>query len=315
MAGLSRNWPHMNAEPSLKDGDEEVGLLKYIKGKGLGAVRFSQRLLAENEDNILDRTKGICYDGPGDDQGLSRVQSKTKGDVNTGGGDVEIPPERMPDLPFGSGTKLEPLVAPGTNDTSKTRMLVAVVSSKNGQLPEKYDAEQPNVSLETPALEKRSAKRGRTTKIVFSESGESSDEADQKHVPESDVQVLDRAGSLAQLVGSVPELVTRYERKAKREARLRDRIPRYCLRMTLQDAKNAKLAKKVRKLKKRAVEHAKVVQALKKEMEDARVEGEEKLKRVSSERKWLIEEGFEYIINRLHRSREYLEPLNKQLYL
>ncbi|KAJ0439267.1 hypothetical protein HanHA300_Chr16g0623411 [Helianthus annuus] len=201
-------------------------------------------------------------------------------------------------------------------------------------------------------LQKRSARR-RRKKIVYSESGESSDRHSGNIVPKasvpagkrrcakeisflesdvSDLQVLDR-------VKCLPELVTSWdERKANREARLRDMIARYRVRMTHQAAKNAKLAKIVRKLKKMGTlekgqeaiqmldKNAKVVEALQKELENAkltniiifsklRVDGglQEKLKqeheRVSSERQWLIQEGFEYVINRLHRSQEYLRPL------
>ncbi|KAM0004734.1 putative transcription factor WRKY family [Helianthus debilis subsp. tardiflorus] len=194
-------------------------------------------------------------------------------------------------------------------------------------------------------LQKRSARR-RRKKIVYSESGESSDRHSGNIVPkasvpagkrrcakeisflesdESDLQVLDR-------IKCLPELVTSwYERKANREARLHDMIARCRVRMTHQAAKNAKLAKIVRKLKKTGTlekgqeaiqmldKNAKVVEALQKELENARVQIQsvehayEKLKqeheRVSSERQWLIQEGFEYVINRLHRSQEYLEPL------
>ncbi|KAF5761401.1 hypothetical protein HanXRQr2_Chr16g0764681 [Helianthus annuus] len=189
-------------------------------------------------------------------------------------------------------------------------------------------------------LQKRSARR-RRKKIVYSESGESSDRHSGNIVPkasvpagkrrcakeisflesdESDLQVLDR-------VKCLPELVTSWdERKANKEARLRDMIAWYRVRLTHQAAKNAKLAEIVRKLKKTGTlekgqeaiqmldKNAKVVEALQKELENARVQIQsEKLKqeheRVSSERQWLIQEGFEYVINRLHRSQEYLEPL------
>ncbi|KAK1425186.1 hypothetical protein QVD17_20532 [Tagetes erecta] len=40
-----------------------------------------------------------------------------------------------------------------------------------------------------------------------------------------------------------------------------------------------------------------------------RVQLEMLLEQVSFEQKWLIKEGFEYVINRLHRSEEFLGPL------
>ncbi|KAK1425197.1 hypothetical protein QVD17_20544 [Tagetes erecta] len=86
MTGLSRNWPYANVEPLLKEGDEEMGLLKYIKRQGFGAM-LTTRDLREDELNILDRTQGIRYEG-----GLSHVEQEVEeGDVsNAGGGCVEI---------------------------------------------------------------------------------------------------------------------------------------------------------------------------------------------------------------------------------
>ncbi|KAJ0439266.1 hypothetical protein HanHA300_Chr16g0623401 [Helianthus annuus] len=340
-----------------------MGLLKHIQLKGVGGVTLTSSLVAKHEDTVLDPTAG---------------------DVNTGGRE-----KRQPEV-SGSSTKRQKLVKEESN-------VVTISSEKSHESIEKDDADvqssrdtgprTDNVVLKTPGM--GSVKR-RGKKIVFSESGESSDQADHDtgpHPPmkrggteiafsesgeasnEGDLHVLDRVRCLSQLVGSVPGLVTSwYERKVKTEARLRDRISRYRLRMTDQAAKNAKLAKKVRKLKKlkkttpvekgteairmlakNTIEHAKVVEALEKELENARAESVEhayeklkqaneeleiqremakklngelelekdgrrqeceslqkSLERVSSERQWLIQEGFEYVINRLHKSREYL---------
>ncbi|MFS8027090.1 hypothetical protein Hanom_Chr16g01494511 [Helianthus anomalus] len=81
------------------------------------------------------------------------------------------------------------------------------------------------------------------------------------------------------------------------EVHLRDRISRYRLKMTCQHQKIRKLGKKVRKLKKSSNfvkgreaiqmlaknthEHAKVVEALKRELEEAR-DTQEKLKQESA---------------------------------
>ncbi|KAI3796549.1 hypothetical protein L1987_39224 [Smallanthus sonchifolius] len=258
MTGLSRNWPYVNAEPIIKDTDEEISLLKYFEKKDLGVVKLTSRFLAACEVNILDRTHGICYEGS------EIVESPEKDGV-------------------------------------------AVQSSHD-----------TGPCTDNIVLEASSPKRC-GEKIVF----ESSNEEDQRvpnheYVPESDLHDLDRAGCVGQLVGAhVPELFTSwYERKAKRETHLRDRISRYRLRMSLQRAKNAKLAKKVKKLKnltldKNTVEHAKVVDALKKELEDARGEGEkfkEELEREMVEKLKQVNE-VEADGWRLHRSREYLEPL------
>ncbi|MFS8027106.1 putative transcription factor WRKY family [Helianthus anomalus] len=247
---------------------------------------------------------------------------------------------------FGSDMEKEGLTE-GTKSqqpdwSSKRRKLVKAASNVVVNISSENSHESP---VEKDDATKRSARR-RRKKIVYSESGESSGPHSGNIVPkasvpagkrrcakvisflesdESDLQVLDR-------VKCLPELVTSwYERKANRESRLHDMIPRYSVRMTHQAAKDAKLAKIVRKLKKTGTlekgqeaiqmldKNAKVVEALQKELENARVQIQsvehayEKLKqeheRVSSERKWLIQEGFEYVINRLHRSQEYLEPL------
>ncbi|MFS8027083.1 hypothetical protein Hanom_Chr16g01494441 [Helianthus anomalus] len=111
------------------------------------------------------------------------------------------------------------------------------------------------------------------------------------------------------------------------EARLRDRISRYHLKNDLsatQHQKIRKLGKKVRKLKKssnfdkgrEAIRmHVKVVEALKKELEEAR-DTQEKLKQESAtaareKEGWMQERAcrFEYVIKKLHQSREFLEPL------
>ncbi|KAK1425185.1 hypothetical protein QVD17_20531 [Tagetes erecta] len=384
MTGLSRNWMEEDAEPILVDGDDEIDLVKYIQKKDLGDVKLTSRVLGEHEVNILDRTRGICYEGP---------QSEIQGDGNTGGGDVENAPEnmtggslqpvRMLDLLLGPKIRLEPSVVPGQDDkpevweenrseivsegqkrhrldesasSSKKQKIFTVknvvVSSDKSASPETVDAEQqPGISSE---------------KVVSLELDGSCDEVDQKSLVESDVHLLDLVRCFAQLVGSVPELVTRYQRKAKSEARLREHI--------------AKLEKKVETLKslnkstldKNMENHGKVVDALKTKLEEAcdknevmqarhaaecgdlqdklmqvnrelevetekaeklkrvnkeleldremaarekdgwsqeRVQLEKLLERVSFERKWLIEEGFEYVINRLHRSEEFLKPL------
>ncbi|KAM0048326.1 hypothetical protein Hdeb2414_s0008g00273161 [Helianthus debilis subsp. tardiflorus] len=266
-----------------------MGLLKHIQLKGVGGVKLTSSLVAKHEDTVLDPTTG---------------------DVNTGGG------EKRQLVVSGSSTKRRKLVKEESN-------VVTISSEKSHDSIEKDDADvqssrdtgprTENVVLETPGT--GSVKR-RRKKIVFSESGESSDQADHDtgpHPPmkrggteiafsesgeasnEGDLHVLDRVRCLSQLVGSVPGLVTSwYERKVKTEARLRDRISRYRLRMTDQVAKNAKLAKKVRKLKKlkkttpvekgteairmlakNTIEHAKVVEALEKELENARAESVE----------------------------------------
>ncbi|KAI3796556.1 hypothetical protein L1987_39231 [Smallanthus sonchifolius] len=200
MTGLSRNWPYVSAEPIIKDGDEEISLLKYMENKDLGDVKLTSRFLAEHEDNIFDRTQGICYEG-----GPTR--------------------ERMP---------------------------------------------------ETEMVAKKMEYCGRGIQVSW-----------------------------------------------------------YRMRMTLQHRKKSSTPAKGRKMA--AKKTIKVVEALQKELGDARAEGEERLKveremverlngelkverreklwlqksleRVSSERQWLIQEGFEYVINRLHRSQEYLKPL------
>ncbi|KAI7755069.1 hypothetical protein M8C21_006536 [Ambrosia artemisiifolia] len=266
----------------------------------------------------------------------------------------------------GSSSKIRKLVKAGSN------VVVNISSESHESLEIDHDAVQSSRDTDphtgNVVLEKRPARR-RGKKIVFSESSESSDRDTGPHLgnivleaplsagkrrcpkeisfsesDESDLHVLDQ-------VKCLPELVTSwYERKAKREACLRDQIARFRLRMTHQAAKNAKLVNMVRKLKKvgtlgkgqeairipakNDIEHVKVVEALQKELENARAqtqsvehayeklkqelelekEGrrqervslEKSLKQVSSERQWLIQEGFEYVINRLHRSQEYL---------
>ncbi|KAI3743916.1 hypothetical protein L1987_56986 [Smallanthus sonchifolius] len=286
MAGLSRNWAYVNAEPILKDGDEEKSLVKYMENKGVGAVKLTSHFLAKHENNILDRTQGICYEGGPSRERMIETEMVVK--------------ENVSETPF------EPEVSASP---SKKRKNVLVVSSIGNIVVE---------ALKSAGM--RSAKR-RRKKIVFSESGESADETAPK---------------------SVPELVAGwYERKTKREVRLRDWISRYRMRMTLQHRKIEKLTKKsstpAKGRKMVAKKTIKVVEALQKELKDARVEGEERLKveremverlngeleverheklwlqksleRVSSERQWLIQEGFESVINRLHRSQEYLKPL------
>ncbi|KAK1425195.1 hypothetical protein QVD17_20541 [Tagetes erecta] len=114
-------------------------------------------------------------------------------------------------------------------------------------------------------------------KILYSKSGESSNETE---------------GGESDLAESVNEFLTEFKKKAEMEAHLHDQICRYRMRTSLQNQKIMKLVKAVRKLKdpntsalakgreairmvaKNSVEHAKVVEALKKEL----AEGEEKLK-------------------------------------
>ncbi|KAK1425183.1 hypothetical protein QVD17_20529 [Tagetes erecta] len=408
MTGLSRNWPYENAEPIIKDGDDvakiddaarygaphrevhkpEIELVKYLeKGPGAVNVEFTSRFLAEHEVNILDRTRGICYQVPGDVEIPAKRMTSDS-----------LEPVRMLDMLLGSENSLEPFVVPGKDDepkvskenvsrtvyegqkrhwldesassSKKHKFLKGkniVFSSEISQASKENDEEQPdtcvlsshdttsrcNVIVET---RKRSVRRARKN-IVFSNLIGLSNEVDQKSV-----HVLDRVGHLAQLVKSVPELVSMYERKSKSETHLREQISRYRLRMTFQDTRIAKLVKKVRNLNKsnlvkntKIYKHAKVVEALKKELDEAcdkhevmqarhmvecldlkeklakvngelelerelaarekdnwskeRVQLEKSMERVSFERQWLIKEGFGYVINRLHRSEEFLGPL------
>ncbi|KAK1425194.1 hypothetical protein QVD17_20540 [Tagetes erecta] len=316
----------------------QMGLVKYIEKRGLGTVKSTSRF--HDENNLVNQTQGVC------------VQMENQGDLKTRG-----------DVAF-------PLEEPAT-------MLVDSLRGSESTCSKKRKNDMPE----------RSAKKLCET-ILYSKSGESSNETEGG---ESDLVVLDRVECLAE---SVNKLLTKFKKKAEMEAHLRDQISRYRARMGLQNEKIVKLVKKVRKLKdpntsalakgreamrmvaKNSVEHAKVVEALKKEL----AEGEEKFKqvhqqleqekeiidklkqmndeklklvneeleqkkemvetlkqandveawklevaeeewrqertrlensleRVSSERKWLIEEGFDYVIKRLHRSQEYVEPL------
>ncbi|KAK1425181.1 hypothetical protein QVD17_20527 [Tagetes erecta] len=394
ITGLSRNWPYGNTEPIIKDGDDEIDLLEYMEKKGHGSmnVKLTSRFLAEHEDNILDRTRGICYQVPGDvDIPAERMTSDS------------LEPVRMLDMVLSSEIKLEPLVVPGVEDeanvwkenrsetvsvsegrkrhqldesasSSKKHKVVKgknfFVPSEESESSEEDDQKQLDIYVPrghdvTPKhnivvqTHKRSVRRCRKN-ILLSELLGSSNEVDQTTMDQN--HVLDRVGRLAQMVESVPELVSMYERKSKSEAQLREQISRCRLRMTFQDTRIAKLVKKVRNLNKSTLatntkisNHAKVVEALKKELEEARdksdvmqarhvaecddlleklsqvcgeldleremvacekdgwskerVQLEKAMERVLFERQWLIEEGFEYVINRLHRSREFLEPL------
>ncbi|KAJ0444312.1 hypothetical protein HanOQP8_Chr16g0629121 [Helianthus annuus] len=303
LAGLSRNWPHLNAEPVIMDGDKEMDLLKYIKETGVGnagVVKFTSRSLAEHEDHILERTKGICYEGTG-----------------SSGGNVEIHMSTLIAKGKGPETVSEPA------SSSKKRDNVVVIT-----IDDSSDETTPQTHVEEAPVSSAGNKRRRGKQIVFT------DESSSDHY---------EVGQTSAGQESVPEVVTRwYEKKSQMEARLRDRISRYRLKMTWQHQKIRKLGKKVRKLKKssnfdkgrEAIRmQAKVVEALKKELEEARdtqeklkqesataarekegwmqerVSLEKSLERVWSERQWLIEEGFEYVIKKLHQSREFLEPL------
>ncbi|MFS8027096.1 hypothetical protein Hanom_Chr16g01494581 [Helianthus anomalus] len=302
-------------------------------------MKLTSRSLGEHEVHILERTKGIFYEVTGkedveipDEVLQSEVQGTSGGDVEipdevlqsevqvTSGGDVEIHLEKPKQKTvIGSETVSEPV------SSSKKRKNVVVITSDDSPV-QSSDETAPNTHVDeapvSPADESSSD---------HYEVGQTS--TDQEYVPKS-----------------VPEVVTRwYERKAKTEIRLRDRISRYRLKMTCQHQKIWKLKKKVRKLKKpsqsdngretihmlekKTREHAKVVEALTKELEEARdmqeklkqerataarekdsgtqerVSLEKTLERVLSERQWLIGEGFQYMIKKLHGSREFLESL------
>ncbi|KAK1425192.1 hypothetical protein QVD17_20538 [Tagetes erecta] len=330
-----------------------MSLLKYIERKGLGEVNITSRFLAQHEDNILDRTKEICYEGE-----PSHVPD---GDVNTGCEDVqiftpqhtEIEPETMLGLdrvklelvPLEKQThsedgKRHQLLDRELSSCSKRRKLVkesdydvVVVLSSSSSLKSESLEEDDGATPHTVKM--KSKRRWNRKQIVFTESDDSSDDREiTMDAPKIDDHGLNQ-------VGSVPDLLKWHEKKAKKEACLRDQIARYRIRMTLQDLKNARLVKKVKKLKdlkrstldkgreairmlaRNAREHAKVTEALQKELDDARAKSEEKLKevseelkherevveQVSSDRKWLIEEGFKYVIKKLLGSREFLEPL------
>ncbi|KAK1425190.1 hypothetical protein QVD17_20536 [Tagetes erecta] len=62
ITGLSQNWLYEDAEPILKDGDDEIDLVKYMEKKDLGVVKFTFRFLEEHEVNILDRTLLVPID-------------------------------------------------------------------------------------------------------------------------------------------------------------------------------------------------------------------------------------------------------------
>ncbi|KAK1425182.1 hypothetical protein QVD17_20528 [Tagetes erecta] len=385
MTGLSRNGDDGNAEPIIKDGDDEIELLKYMDKKGHGSLNVKLTSQDEHEVNILDRIRGVCYQVPGD-VGIpaGRMTSDS------------VEPLRMLDMLLGSEIRLEPLVVSGEEDDAnvckenrsetvsegrKRHQLDESASSSKKQMVDKgknvvFSNEKSESSEDMSVLaghdatrkrnivvqtRKRSIRRRRKN-ILFSELLGSSNEVDQTNVDQKSVHVVNRVGRLAELVESVPELVSMYQRKSKSEAYLRDQITQYRLRMALQDAKISKLVKKLKNLIKSTLakntkiyKHAKVVEVLKNELEAARdksevmqtrhvaecrdlqeklsqVSGElelereiaarekdcwskervqlqKSMERVSYERQWLIEEGFEYVINRLHRSREFLEPL------
>ncbi|KAK1425196.1 hypothetical protein QVD17_20543 [Tagetes erecta] len=335
MTGLSRNWPYANVEPVLKEGDEEMGLLKYIQRKGVGAT-LTTRDLREDELNILDRTQGIRYEG-----GLSHVEKEVEeGDVsNVGGGCVEIV--------VGMEDVMEKKEGLSEGPCSKRMKFGNVVGSNVEVISISSENSTKSFGDDTTSCGGKNGKE-----IVFTESSESFDEAT------NDALMPDVHGMIPR---SFPELLKWHEKKTKREAQLCDKIVQYRVRMSLVHAKNVKLEKKVKKLKDlkgmtldkgseamrmvavNTVKHEEAVQALQKELEDARAEAlheKEKLKqaheeikvhkemvqrlneelemekegrrqecvlleRVSSERQWLIKEGFEFVINRLHRSGEY----------
>lgn len=199
---------------------EIMGLLKYIEMEGIGNIMLTSDLISQHQDNILEINPGVI-----------RHEVGSNHDV----------PETMLDNLFGSDTELEAL---GTRNASNKQtnfevgignkhLVKATVSSFNHVKSEPIEhgnasrpsnrntATLPKVSENSERLVKRRRKQ-----IVFSESGESSKETDV----------------------DVPDLLRWNERKAKEEARLRDRIVRYRLRITLQNVKNAKLTKKVKKL-------------------------------------------------------------------
>ncbi|KAJ0682661.1 hypothetical protein HanPI659440_Chr16g0649891 [Helianthus annuus] len=332
----------------------EIDLLEYMKKNGVGNagdMKLTSCSLAEHEVNILERTKGICYEVTSsedveipDEVLQSEVQGTSSEDVEipeevlqsevqaTSGGDVEIHLEKPKQKTvIGSETVSEPA------SSSKKRKNVVVITSDDSPV-QSSDETAPNTHVDEAPVSPAGKKR-RGKQIVFTDESSSDHyevgqtSADQEYVPKS-----------------VPEVVTRwYERKAKTEVCLRDRISRYRLKMTCQHQKIWKLKKKVRKLKKSSQsdngretiqmleknthEHAKVVEALTKELEETRdmqeklkqerataarekdswtqerVSLEKTLERVLSERQWLIEEGFQYVIKKLHGSREFLESL------
>ncbi|KAF5761399.1 hypothetical protein HanXRQr2_Chr16g0764661 [Helianthus annuus] len=273
-------------------------------------MKLTSRFLGEHEVHILERTKGICYEvSSSEDVEIPDevLQSEVQG---TSGGDVEIHLEKPKQKTvIGSETVSEPA------SSSKKRKNVVVITSDDSPV-QSSDETAPNTHVDEAPVSPAGNKRRRGKQIVFTDESSSDHyevgqtSADQEYVPKS-----------------VPEVVTRwYDRKAKTEVCLRDRISRYRLKMTCQHQKIWKLKKKVRKLKKSSQsdnrretiqmleknthEHAKVVEALTKELEEAR-DMQEKLKQerataAHEKDSWTQER---YVIKKLHGSREFLESL------
>ncbi|KAK1425191.1 hypothetical protein QVD17_20537 [Tagetes erecta] len=283
-----------------------MGLLKYIEMEGLGHIKLTSDLLSQHQDIILETNPGI---------------------IRHEVGPCHVPETMLHNL-FGSHTELDP---PATRNVSEKQInseggivnnqlvMVPSFSHVKSEPIEPVDSSRPS-NRNTTTLpmvtenNKRSVKR-RRKQIVFSESDESSNETDM----------------------DVPDLLRWNERKAKEEARLRDRIARYRVRIALQDAQNAKLTKKVKKLKdlnrlnvekgkktigmvaQNTVKHAKELDDIREKLKEVtgelemerkeRVSLEKSLERVSFDRRWLIEEGFQHVVKRLHGSKEFLKPL------
>ncbi|MFS8027093.1 hypothetical protein Hanom_Chr16g01494541 [Helianthus anomalus] len=283
----------------------EIDLLEYMKKNGVGndgVMKLTSRSLGEHEVHILEWTKGICYEVTGkedveipDEVLQSEVQGTSGGDVEipdevlqaevqgtssedveipeevlqsevqgTSGGDVEIHFEKPKQKTvIGSETVSEPA------SSSKKRKNVVVITSDDSPV-QSSDETAPNTHVDEALVSPAGNKRKRGKRIVFTDESSSDHyevgqtSADQEYVPKS-----------------VPEVVTRwYERKAKTEVRLRDRISRYRLKKVRKLKKPSQSdngRETIQMLAKNTHEHAKVVEALTKELEEAR-DTQEKLK-------------------------------------
>ncbi|KAK1425187.1 hypothetical protein QVD17_20533 [Tagetes erecta] len=186
--------------------------------------------------------RGICYEGP---------HSEIQGDGNTGSGDVEFAPENM------TGDSLQPvrMLDEDAPDVWKENVL-KTHAEKRHQLDECESAS---------SSKKQKVDTGKNVVVSIDKSlSPETVDAEQPGISSENVVFSE----LDELVGSVPELVTRYQRKAKNEARMRDQIAK--LEMKVMKLKNLNKSNLVKNM----FEHEKTVEALKKELEDLRDKGE-----------------------------------------